>query len=707
MKFQDLRILLSVTSLLLTLGVESGRTEQVPQGRKVSLLFENDADWEHFEDRSSVLFFHERATKNEAVEICGEYNETLFNIENFNDISSQVFYQRYLQNIGEDDRLWVTSPSGVRSIAPFSTNITGDEITEDGARFPVICTNSAPHTSEVDTDFSRSPKINVISNGTTFTGARDHLTFRFTGIPYAQPPTGSLRFRYPQPWSGSEVEATALKPGCLQFGDFENNDLGLNPWGISEDCLFLNVFTPYIPSSNTSSSLKPVLFWIFGGGNTVGLGSDATFDGGPLVSRTDVVVVTINYRLNIFGFLALNDGIITGNYALVDKIMALQWVKDNIAAFGGDPGNVTIFGQSAGGGSVIDLLRSPPAKGLFDRAISQSGGAGRFVTAESAAATTDPAISQVCNSTGMERLECLQALPWEVLLNLTNIVTSWPSVQDGVYVIEAPLVQISEGPEAIHSVPFLLGFMPDEGQSWVHAHYFPFLVDETISIRLIGHTIAPNETDFGGALTAVFGPDLAARVLESGLWNVSDQFTPYNATVNVDTLNGLTCPAEQLIAAAVSSNAFPSIHVYTMRRAYALSFLNRYGVCTFPVGEPDTPYYRCHSGDLYEVFGTYHLFKQPVRVPDDIHYTALVQDFWGAFARTGDPNPSLEYLKARGRAYESTLRVLAGENNSSWTWPKYTDGNAVASLDYPRLIVDNELPGEKSGKCRFLLGNSD
>ncbi|KAK7041559.1 hypothetical protein VNI00_009146 [Paramarasmius palmivorus] len=675
----------------LALGIGFGRGDSIPEGRETTLLFENDADWEHFANRSSALLFHGRVGRNEAVGICEEYNETLFDVENFNDIASQVFYQQHLQNLGKNDRLWVSSSSGVRSIAPFSANTTGDadETTQVNTRFPVLCTNSAPHTNKVDTDFSNSPKINVISNGTTFTGTRDHLTFRFTGIPYAQPPTGSLRFQYPQPWNGSEVDATALKPGCPQFGTFENNDLGLNPWGISEDCLFLNVFTPHIPS-NTSSSLKPVLLWIHGGANLNGLGSDATFDGGPFTSRTDTVLVTINYRLNIFGFLSLNDGVVTGNYALADKIAALQWVKNNIAAFGGDPDNVTIFGQSAGGWSIVDLLRSPPAKGLFHRAISQSGGASTFVTADSAAATAGPAIAQVCNSTGTERLECLQALPWEVVLNLTNIVGWWPSVEDGVYVVAAPIDQISQGAEAINSVPFLLGFMPDEGQS------------------LLGTTISPNETDFEKALTTAFGTDLATRILQSGLWNVSDEFTPYNATVNADGLNTLTCGAEQLIAAAVNSSAFPTLHVYTMRRAYGLSFFNPYGLCTFPVGEPDTPYYLCHSGDLYEVFGTYHLFEQPVRVPEDIHYTALAQDFWGAFARTGDPNPSLEYLRARGRAYESSLRVLTEQEQggASWTWPEYSSGGGVASLNYPGLAVDEELPDEKSGRCQVLLGTA-
>jgi len=154
--------------------------------------------------------------------------------------------------------------------------------------------------------------------------------------------------------------------------------------------LFLNVYTPFIPSttSNDTSQLKPVLFWIHGDGNTGGTGADATFDGGPLVSRGDIVVVTINYRLNIFGFLALDDGVVTGNYALADKILALEWVKENIAAFGGDPNKVMIFGQSAGGWSIVDLLRRPKAEGLFHTAIIQSGGSSSFRTQKKAAAVS-------------------------------------------------------------------------------------------------------------------------------------------------------------------------------------------------------------------------------------------------------------------------------------------------------------------------------
>ncbi|KAK7060848.1 hypothetical protein VNI00_000581 [Paramarasmius palmivorus] len=666
-----------------------------PKGRAVSLLFENDADWEHFADRSSGLLFHEPATKIEAAEVCREHNESLFEFEKMKDIDSQLVYQQYLGNL--DEEVWVSSNGEACStfIAaptmsfgdpigqfPLSQNVTCID-RDNATALPFLCTNSAPHTSKVDTDFTSSPRIDIVSENTIFTGTRDHLSFRFMGIPFAQPPVGKLRLRMPTPWKGATVDATTPKSGCLQYGHFvDGNARELNPWGFSEDCLYLNVFTPYIPSTATTpTTLKPVLVWIHGGGNFCGLGSDPTFDGGPFVSRTDTVIVTFNYRLNIFGFLSLGDDVIAGNYALADKIAALQWVHDNIAAFGGDPENVTVFGQSAGGWSVVDLLRSPPAKGLFNRAIVMSGGVVTgYASQEVAAAMYEPLVSPLCNSTGNERLECLQALPAEQLLDLARGVFSWSSVQDGEYVLDSAIQQIEQGVE-INKVPVLMGWMADEFQS-------------------VLDMISPDENDFGKTLTKVFGPDLARKVSDSGLWKISEELTPYNATINVYSDIIFLCPAAEIIKAATNSNAFSALYAYAMKRAYPQPYLNLHGLCSFPVGHPEEPHYACHSGDLYPVFGTYHLLEQPARVLEDIHFTALVQDMWASFARTGIPNPDKSYLQVRGRAYESTLRVLEGENG--WSWPEAGAGG-VASLDYPGLAVEAQLPEQENGRCAFLL----
>ena len=197
----------------------------------------------------------------------------------------------------------------------------------------------------------------------------------FEGVPFAAPPVGERRWKPPQP-----VAPWTEPRACVEFGPAcpQNGKDLYGPVGeTNEDCLYLNVWTP---AKSTNAKL-PVMFWIHGGGFMFGSGGKACYDGAELAKRGDVVVVTCNYRLGPFGFLAHpaltaeSPNHASGNYGLMDQIAALQWVQHNIAAFGGDPGCVTIFGQSAGGVSVCALLASPLANNLFHRAIVQSGSA--------------------------------------------------------------------------------------------------------------------------------------------------------------------------------------------------------------------------------------------------------------------------------------------------------------------------------------------
>ena len=196
----------------------------------------------------------------------------------------------------------------------------------------------------------------------------------FKGIPYAAPPVGALRWRAPQPvkpWSDIR-HADKVGPLCMQ--KINATDNGVGPPPASEDCLNLDV---YAPAKVTGAKL-PVMFWIHGGGYVNGSGTAALYDGTNL-AKQGVIAVSINYRLGRFGFFAhpaltrQTPAGPLGNYAFMDQIAALQWVQRNIAALGGDPGNVTIFGESAGGGSVNHLMVSPAARGLFHKAIAQSG----------------------------------------------------------------------------------------------------------------------------------------------------------------------------------------------------------------------------------------------------------------------------------------------------------------------------------------------
>ena len=211
-----------------------------------------------------------------------------------------------------------------------------------------------------------SEKQYVQINDGRLEGVTEHGVHKFLGVPYAAPPVGDLRWRAPVPpvpWTGTR-DATRFGPAAIQT---IGASFDLRVTKRSEDCLYLNVWT----TSLGEQERKPVMVWIHGGGNLGGAGSEDAFDGTRFAEQ-GVVLVTLNYRLGAFGF--LSHPTLGANFAVLDWIAALKWVRENISAFGGDPGNVTIFGESAGGVAVRMLLSSPYADGLFHKAVMESGG---------------------------------------------------------------------------------------------------------------------------------------------------------------------------------------------------------------------------------------------------------------------------------------------------------------------------------------------
>lgn len=307
---------------------------------------------------------------------------------------------------------------------------------------------------------SAAPRSLTISTDKgTVAGATADGVDRFLGIPYAAPPVGNKRWQPPAPasaWS-SPRSATAYGSRCLQ------SSAGTGP-GMSEDCLYLNV---YAPERRTNRPL-PVLFWIHGGGFSGGAGD--LYDGSQIAKTDNVVVVTINYRLGVFGFLGMpglsKQG--AGNYGLLDQEAALRWTQRNIGTFGGDAGRVTIAGESAGGHSVCALLSSPPARGLFAGAIIQSGGCPSLTVAQSTAKGKDYAAAAGC-SVPATSVSCLRAKPANELLaaggGFVGGILTGPLPVSGVPELPlAPSVAVRTG--RIHNVPLLIGSTRDEVRQW-------------------------------------------------------------------------------------------------------------------------------------------------------------------------------------------------------------------------------------------------
>jgi para-nitrobenzyl esterase len=287
----------------------------------------------------------------------------------------------------------------------------------------------------------------------------------FRGIPYAQPPIGPLRFRPPHklaPWDGIR-EASTYGPTAMQGGN-PVNETRLADAAMSEDCLYLNVWTPA-----TDNARRPVLVWLHGGAFLFSAGSQPLFNGARLAARGEVVVVTLNYRLGLFGFVRgkglCGDGLdSTGNEGLLDQMAALEWVRDEIGGFGGDARNVTVFGQSAGAISAAMLTIMPRARGLVHKVIQQSGGVLVRHTPEAA----DTVMHRLLAEAGLTPAQAsqLRDMPATTLLDLQQRVTPrtggvfYQPVADGELIPADPFAAVAAG--ASRGIPLLCGTNLDE-----------------------------------------------------------------------------------------------------------------------------------------------------------------------------------------------------------------------------------------------------
>lgn len=430
----------------------------------------------------------------------------------------------------------------------------------------------------------------------------------FRGIPFASPPVGPLRWRAPQPvapWT-VPLQADRQAASCAQSDTLGNFAAPSE----TEDCLYLNVFAP----RRAKAAKAPVLVWIYGGG--LRAGSAADYDPSALV-RQGLVVVTFNYRVGALGYFAhpaLKNDLAQPNLGMLDQIAVLRWVKANIAAFGGDPANVTIAGESAGARSVTALLASPLAAGLFQRAISESG------SYTNAGVPLDKARKAALHfgdlaGCAADDADCLRDLPVARILALQSAVPASPIV-GADDLPEMPWAAIAAG--RFNRVPLIIGWNRDE-TTWQVA------LTENSSGK---PTVAGDIPKMIGAFAAGVGPKAPAGFVDRAVaaYPLSDYVSPGQALAAVMTDYGIACPSLRMLREA---GAYVPVYGYEFADRKAPQF-NAPG--SFPFGA-------AHTSELQYLFPGFHgaTGKAQGLDPTQQRLARTMRGYWASFAAVGAP----------------------------------------------------------------------
>jgi para-nitrobenzyl esterase len=468
----------------------------------------------------------------------------------------------------------------------------------------------------------------VSTNKGQISGIQKNGRQEFLGIPFAKPPVGLLRFCAPQPcdpWTGVR-EAVQFGPSAPQSQGIP----GMTPEGpFKEDCLYLNVYTPAADSGK-----RTVMFWIHGGAFTGGSGTTPMYSGGPLLSRHEVVLVTINYRLGALGYLDLS-GIggeklgAVANCGQLDQIAALEWVRDNIASFGGNPEDVMIFGESAGSMAVATLLAMPGAKGLFKKAICQSGGANNVLSKPLA----DDLGRAFMKTAGVASVEALWDIPAENMVDLQAKVTGGArSSGAGLRYVPAygtpslplrPLEAIKNG--SAKDIPLIVGNNRDEEKLFTRmlVPNPPPMDDETLVQKVMDQfpeTIRDQEGKAGVDREKILNMIRVYRTSreQKGL--------AFDNNAILDAIGGdakFRIPGLKLLETQQKQQP----------RVYSYLFTHESPARRGALGS-------CHALDLPFVFGTYFVPGQDKFAgtgPGVEKLSGQMMDAWVAFAKTGNP----------------------------------------------------------------------
>ena len=450
--------------------------------------------------------------------------------------------------------------------------------------------------------------------------ARVNGVTMYLGLPYAAPPVGALRWQAPQPPPGWDGVRTADTFGnrCIQTRPYP--DMIWNSAMESEDCLYLSVWAP------EGGTDLPVMLWIHGGGFLSGSGDEKRHDGAVLASK-GVVLVTINYRLGALGFLAHPDLTAesphhaSGNYALLDMIAALKWVRNNIAAFGGDPGNVTIFGESAGSFAISSLMASPLASGLFHRAIGASGAqVSGFRSGIMSLPEAEREGLEWVKSMGVAGLDDLRALPAEKLVESTpQEADLFSSVVDRYVLSESPDAAFAAGRQS--DIPLMAGWTSAE-MKWMNYSLEEFL--------------AARDELFPGARNE------AARIYPAG-----SESEAYRMGITMASDTWVVFPTWSWLELHEATSSSP---VYR----FLFDQVQASGSTPVPADDPGA----AHATDIPFVFHTLDFLGHPVSAGDSA--TAdLISSYWTNFARNGNPNGDElpEWPRYQGPAPRRVMRL--------------------------------------------------
>ncbi|KAG0052459.1 hypothetical protein BGZ83_002537 [Gryganskiella cystojenkinii] len=669
----------------------------------VHILLENDVDTKT--PKYPVILLSKPRSYKDSRDACKSLGEDMVQPNSYGNITALLNNTPIAQaEVRGINRVWVNNNRNDNNQCTALDRKLGSILRLScSTKLPSICKNSIPRTIIGPNDKSKQVTVDTHRVG-TYQGYRDQNSFRFLGIPYAQAPIGNLRFTTPRRWTlantnkgnkttSEPIDATEFGNACTQmsYGDQKLNrteDLSLLGAEESEDCLYLNVFTPTLKASRAKG--LPVMVYVHGGSYTSLSGSSPVFEPGNLVSRGGVVVVTLNYRLSIFGLFenapTISRSKAPGNLAVRDQIAALLWVRENIGSFGGNPAKVTIFGESAGAYSVRALLSAPQAFGLYRNVISQSDLLGIPFSSPKLASDSLGSLTMQALGCKGSNLACaqnktvneVQAAQLKAIGQaLSRPENSWIPVES-VYrptvdgsLIPADFAELVRSGRYNKKANILWGTTKDEAAAFLPT-YFPNPIPPQNAQNELGKFLRDQRT---------------LKLLQSPYYNFnsSDSDAVRDAFSIAATDLYFGCSVQDMSRGILASGG-SKVYVYRMDHGR-----NIYGAMggEIPAFCKDKV---CHGDDIIPTFGSGDIESGSEQTGDDARFARHVIDRFSTFAKTDNPNPS-----------KNTGLGAASQNlDLNVQWPAYTKKNPIYHFNIANTSVINNAD---TGRCNWIAQN--